>query len=38
VKGHLTEEEELECRLEQITNAVLDPLVDVYLVKKLFYH
>ena len=35
VKGHLTEEE-LECRLEQITNAVLDPLVDVYLVRNYF--
>ena len=36
MKGHLIEEEELECRPEQITNAVLDPLVDVYLVRNYF--
>ena len=36
VKGHLIEEEELECRPEQITNAVLDLLVDLYLVRNFF--
>ena len=35
VKGHILEEE-LECRPEQITNAVLDPLVDLYLVRNYF--
>ena len=36
VKGHPIEEEELECRPEQITNAVLDLLVDLYLVRNYF--
>jgi len=33
VKGHLIEKGELVCRPKQITNAVLNPLVDVHLVR-----
>lgn len=36
MKGHLIEKGELVCRPKQITNAVLNPLVDVHLVRNYF--
>ena len=36
IRGTIIEETEVECRPEQITNAVLDENVDVYLIQRSF--
>ena len=36
--GTLIEEEDIECRPERVTNAVIDENVDIYIVRRFFTH